>query len=200
MWWKPLYQVSTGMQWYIHQLTCHLLVTDQAHKGIETSSTEIRSRTSSFRHTCLFTTDWAIYSNQCTVSQVIPITSCIWRSLLSAPSHSFWSSVQRYYIQNSQHHVLFTHDSILGAQNLSELNFILEKTILVRRLKDEVGLELPAKMRQTVIVQPSQKDAKAVKQLSEGLDRLQGSKDDNSSKQAKLLEMVSIPLTTGFYD
>lgn len=79
---------------------------------------------------------------------------------------------------------------ILGAQNLSELNFILEKTILVRRLKDEVGLELPAKMRQTVIVQPSQKDAKAVKQLSEGLDRLQGSKEGNNEKQAKLLEMV----------
>lgn len=105
-----------------------------------------------------------------------------------------------YDIHQNSHHVLFTHESILGAQNLSELNFILEKTILVRRLKDEVGLELPAKMRQTVIVQPSQKDAKAVKQLSEGLDRLQGSKDDNSSKQAKLLEMVSIPLTTGFYD
>lgn len=99
-------------------------------------------------------------------------------------------------IFKNSHHVLFTHDSVLGAQNLSELNFILEKTILVRRLKDEVGLELPAKMRQTVIVQPSQKDAKAVKQLSEGLDRLQGSKDNNSSKQAKLLEMVSIPLTS----
>lgn len=84
---------------------------------------------------------------------------------------------------------------ILGAQNLSELNFILEKTILVRRLKDEVGLELPAKMRQTVIVQPSQKDAKAVKQLSEGLDRLQGSKDGNHEKQAKLLEMVRIGIT-----
>ncbi|KAJ8662613.1 hypothetical protein O0I10_001575 [Lichtheimia ornata] len=78
-----------------------------------------------------------------------------------------------------------------GAQNLSELNFILEKTILVRRLKDEVGLELPAKMRQTVIVQPSQKDAKAVKQLGEGLDRLQGSKDGNHEKQAKLLEMYT---------
>lgn len=86
---------------------------------------------------------------------------------------------------------------ILGAQNLSELNFILEKTILVRRLKDEVGLELPAKMRQTVIVQPSQKDAKAVKQLGEGLDRLQGSKDGNHEKQAKLLEMVSDGISYG---
>ena len=79
----------------------------------------------------------------------------------------------------------------IGAQNLAELNFILEKTILVRRLKDEVGLELPAKMRQTVIVQPSQKDVKALKQLGEGMDRLQAeSKGDNSEKQAKLLEMV----------
>ena len=50
-----------------------------------------------------------------------------------------------------------------GSSNMRELHLMLEKGIMIRRLKSEVLTELPAKRRQKIVVQT---DPHAVKKIS----------------------------------
>jgi len=51
-----------------------------------------------------------------------------------------------------------------GHSNLLELNFLLSKTVLIRRMKKDVQKELPPKRRQAVHLQVSKKEIKALEE------------------------------------
>ncbi|KAI8388540.1 P-loop containing nucleoside triphosphate hydrolase protein [Radiomyces spectabilis] len=59
-----------------------------------------------------------------------------------------------------------------GSTKLEELNFLLEKTIMVRRLKRDVDLELPKKTRQAIYMTLVPGKAKEVKCIKNEIDNL----------------------------
>ncbi|KAI8149301.1 P-loop containing nucleoside triphosphate hydrolase protein [Fennellomyces sp. T-0311] len=84
-----------------------------------------------------------------------------------------------------------------GAQNLVELNMLLSRSVMVRRLKDDVGLELPPKTRQTVLIDIA--SLKAMKKFADLMGDMQVAIDNagsdehlreekKSNKQQMLLE------------
>ncbi|KAL1933757.1 hypothetical protein VTP01DRAFT_7847 [Rhizomucor pusillus] len=75
-----------------------------------------------------------------------------------------------------------------GAANLTELHYILDKCIMLRRLKSDVGLELPEKTRQTVLMNISEKDKRVMQQFRAELTRLTRTQTDEARfQQQKLL-------------
>lgn len=52
-----------------------------------------------------------------------------------------------------------------GSSNLSELKLLLEKTVMIRRLKKDVLLELPPKVRQCIMIEVPKKSLKELNKL-----------------------------------
>ena len=70
---------------------------------------------------------------------------------------NFWKFAERYCdLQYTKYGV-----DTSGASNLSELQGILREKIMVRRLKKDVLTELPAKIRQQIVLDPEGRDEKA---------------------------------------
>lgn len=82
----------------------------------------------------------------------------------------------------------------VGAANLTELHYILDKCIMLRRLKSDVGLELPEKTRQTVLMNISEKDKRVMQQFRAELTRLTRTQTDEArfQQQKLLLDMVNL--------
>ena len=70
---------------------------------------------------------------------------------------NYWKFAERYCdLQRTRYGV-----DVSGASNLSELQGILREKIMVRRLKKDVLTELPAKIRQQIVLDPEGRDEKA---------------------------------------
>ena len=70
---------------------------------------------------------------------------------------NYWKFAERYCdLQQTRYGV-----DVSGASNLSELQGILREKIMVRRLKKDVLTELPAKIRQQIVLDPEGRDEKA---------------------------------------
>jgi SWI/SNF-related matrix-associated actin-dependent regulator 1 of chromatin subfamily A len=69
-----------------------------------------------------------------------------------------------------------------GSSNQRELHLMLEKGLMIRRLKSEVLTELPAKRRQRIIV-PC--EATALKKIKEMLKKVKNWDDEKKEKESK---------------
>ncbi|KAI8802416.1 P-loop containing nucleoside triphosphate hydrolase protein [Cladochytrium replicatum] len=86
-----------------------------------------------------------------------------------------------------------------GSANLGELNWLLSRTVLIRRLKDQVLNQLPSKIRQTVIVAVDEKVRKKIqKQLSathsfdEQIDRARESGNTEARRTAQNMKRKAL--------
>lgn len=80
-----------------------------------------------------------------------------------------------------------------GSSNMRELHLMLEKGLMIRRLKSEVLTELPAKRRQKIIVQT---DAHTLKKISMMLKKVKNW-DENNTEQ-KTGEAIINSISTDF--
>ncbi|KAI9203511.1 P-loop containing nucleoside triphosphate hydrolase protein [Polychytrium aggregatum] len=64
-----------------------------------------------------------------------------------------------------------------GSSNLNELNLLLERTVLIRRLKNDVMKELPTKTRQCILVDVNQQSKKTLRKLQDECGQLQSQTD-----------------------
>ncbi|RUS14061.1 P-loop containing nucleoside triphosphate hydrolase protein, partial [Endogone sp. FLAS-F59071] len=85
-----------------------------------------------------------------------------------------------------------------GSSNLSELNYLLMHTVLIRRLKKDVELELPNKTRQIIYIDISANAQRQVKKLMEKAEelelRIKNGEDDGGKnrfeKRRAMMEMI----------
>ncbi|ORZ09852.1 P-loop containing nucleoside triphosphate hydrolase protein [Absidia repens] len=76
-----------------------------------------------------------------------------------------------------------------GASNLPELNFILEKSVMVRRLKENVPLALPSKVRQKVMMTIDQDQKLRLAKLKADMAELKHRPGTDMARKAKSMEL-----------
>ncbi|CAO3596063.1 unnamed protein product [Absidia cylindrospora] len=76
-----------------------------------------------------------------------------------------------------------------GASNLPELNFILEKSVMVRRLKENVHLSLPSKVRQKVMMTIDQDQKLRLAKLKAEMVELKRLPGMEIARKAKSMEL-----------
>ncbi|CAG8681483.1 18931_t:CDS:10, partial [Dentiscutata erythropus] len=76
-----------------------------------------------------------------------------------------------------------------GASNLEELHWLLERTILIRRLKADVELELPPKTRQIVHIDISATAKREIRKMKKESEELYGIAKSASGQMKKDAEM-----------
>jgi len=75
-----------------------------------------------------------------------------------------------------------------GSANRRELHLMLEKSLMIRRLKSEVLMELPAKRRQKVIVPIDPSMAQKIRTLLSSIKRFESKLEDDFAQIQQALE------------
>ncbi|SAM04001.1 hypothetical protein [Absidia glauca] len=76
-----------------------------------------------------------------------------------------------------------------GSSNLVELNFILQKSVMVRRLKSQVRLSLPSKIRQKLRMTIDSYQKQHLANLKQELIKLNSSSSSDLAKKSKCMQL-----------
>ncbi|KAG0192095.1 hypothetical protein DFQ28_010184 [Apophysomyces sp. BC1034] len=110
--------------------------------------------------------------------KMIPIVQKAKRALLLSGTPVLSRPAELFSQLNALRPDLFADFERFGASNLAELKYAMEMSVFVQRLKKDVSLELPEKIRQPVLVDISAKDKSEMKKMLNDLKKLDNKLND----------------------
>ncbi|KAI9490949.1 P-loop containing nucleoside triphosphate hydrolase protein [Zychaea mexicana] len=196
--WIVSYDIATKQIDYISQAKFNFIICDESHylKGLKTQRTKsIVPVLQKSKHVLLLSGTPAFSKPLELFSQCNALRPDIFSSLYEFGARYCAGSSGRSYGRNSV---------FKGASNLQELNLLLTQTVLVRRLKDDVGIELPPKTRQTVFMDVAASVKRAMKKNNEYMQKTlramdkpdnsgggRSSKSDEPNKRKLMLQLYT---------